>query len=67
MRIVLKFMQMLNRLFIPHPPKNFFIGLIVGKDFDISRGPASPADYGNFIFSEWWMVTGQFLKFNDNT
>lgn len=42
-------MDMLDGLFTAHPPEYFFGGGIIGKHFDIGRGPAAAADHCYFV------------------
>jgi len=40
-------MDMFNRLFIAHPPKNLFFDGVIGKDLDIGCRPTAAADNGD--------------------
>jgi hypothetical protein len=44
-----KFMQVLNRLRIPHPPKNFLLCSIISQHFNIGCSPAPAAHNGDLI------------------
>jgi hypothetical protein len=45
-----KFVNMLNRVGVAHPPKYFFRSSIIGQHFNIGRGPTAAANNCYLVF-----------------